>query len=103
MRGIFYHSPIAGLCVGEIITMKNHLFVIFIFINLIILVATGFVMAGCYHDLMIMRQNNDSMRQSLAEMQLYQKELQKDMRQVKTDSDLVFRMVVDGSYMEEKE
>ena len=36
-------------------------------------------------------------------MQLYQKKLQKDMRQVKTDSDLVFRMVVDGGYMEEKE
>jgi hypothetical protein len=43
------------------------------------------------------------MRQSLAEMQLYQQEMQKDMRQVKTDSDLIFRMVVEGKYTEEKE
>ncbi len=83
--------------------MKNNVFVIFIFVNLLLLTIAGFVVAGCYHDLMIMRQNNDSMRQSLAEMQLYQKEMQKDMRQVKTDSDLIFRMVVEGKYMEEKE
>ena len=83
--------------------MKNNVFVIFIFVNLLLLSVAGFIVAGCYHDVMIMRQNNDSMRQSLAEMQLYQKEMQKDMRQVKTDSDLIFRMVVDGKYTEEKE
>ena len=82
--------------------MKNHLYMILVFINLIVLSVAGFVVAGCYHDVMIMRQNNDSMRESLAEMQLYQTELQKDMRQVKTDSDLVFRMVVDGKYTEEE-
>lgn len=83
--------------------MKNNVFVIFIFVNLLLLAIAGFVVAGCYHDVMIMRQNNDSMRQSLAEMQLYQQEMQKDMRQVKTDSDLIFRMVVEGKYTEEKE
>ena len=83
--------------------MKNNVFVIFIFLNLLLLSVAGFLVAGCYHDLMIMRKNNDSMRQSLAEMQLYQQEMQKDMRQVKTDSDLIFRMVVDGKYTEEKE
>jgi len=83
--------------------MKNNVFVIFIFLNLLLLFVAGFLVAGCYHDLMIMRQNNDSMRQSLAEMQLYQQEMQKDMRQVKTDSDLIFRMVVEGKYTEEKE
>ena len=83
--------------------MKNNVFVIFIFVNLLLLSVAGFIVAGCYHDVMIMRQNNDSMRQSLAEMQLYQKEMQKDMRQVKTDSDLIFRMVVEGKYTEKKE
>ena len=83
--------------------MKNNVFVIFIFVDLLLLAIAGFVVAGSYHDVMIMRQNNDSMRQSLAEMQLYQKEMQKDMRQVKTDSDLIFRMVVEGKYTEEKE
>lgn len=83
--------------------MKNNVFVIFIFLNLLLLSVAGFLVAGCYHDLMIMRQNNDSMRQSLAEMQLYQQEMQKDMRQVKTNSDLIFRMVVEGKYTEEKE
>ena len=83
--------------------MKNNVFVIFIFLNLLLLSVAGFLVAGCYHDLMIMRKNNDSMRQSLAEMQLYQQEMQKDMRQVKTDSDLIFRMVVEGKYTEENE
>ena len=83
--------------------IKNNVFVIFIFLNLLLLSVAGFLVAGCYHDLMIMRKNNDSMRQSLAEMQLYQQEMQKDMRQVKTDSDLIFRMVVEGKYTEEKE
>ena len=94
-------QPLAGLCVGELITMKNHLYMILVFINLIVLSVAGFVVAGCYHDVMIMRQNNDSMRQSLAEMQTQQEEISKDIRQVKTDSNLVLRIVVSGQYVEE--
>lgn len=83
--------------------MKNNVFVILIFINFIILSFAGLIVAGCHHDLMVMRRNNDSMRQSLVEMQLHQQELQKDIRLVKTDSEIVLRMVVSGEYVERKE
>ena len=81
--------------------MKNNVFVIFICINFLLLSAAGFVVAGLYHDINILRYYNDSLRQSLAEVQQNQEEIEKDMRQVKTDSDLVLRIVVSGQYMEE--
>ena len=82
--------------------MKNNVFVIFICINLLLLSAAGFVVAGLYHDINILRYYNDSLRQSLAEVQQNQEEIEKDMRQVKTDSDLVRRMVVSGEYIAEE-
>ena len=81
--------------------MKNNVFVIFICINLLLLSAAGFVVAGLYHDINILRYYNDSLRQSIVEVQQNQEEIQKDMRQVKTDSDIVRRMVVSGEYIKE--
>ena len=81
--------------------MKNNVFVIFICINLLLLSAAGFVVAGLYHDINILRYYNDSLRQSLAEVQQNQEEIEKDMRQVKTDSDIVRRLVVSGEYIKE--
>ena len=81
--------------------MKNNVFVIFICINLLLLSAAGFVVAGLYHDINILRYYNDSLRQSLAEVQQNQEEIEKDMRQVKTDSDIVRRLVVSGDYLKE--
>ena len=81
--------------------MKNNVFVIFFCINLLLLSVVGFVVAGLYHDINILRYYNDSLRQSFAEVQQNQEEIEKDMRQVKTDSDLVLRIVVSGQYMEE--
>ena len=81
--------------------MKNNVFMIFICINLLLLSVVGFVIAGLYHDINILRYYNDNLRQSFAEVQQNQEEIEKDMRQVKTDSDLVLRIVVSGQYMEE--
>ena len=82
--------------------MKNNVFVIFFCINLLLLSVVGFVVAGLYHDINILRYYNDSLRQSFAEVQQNQEEIEKDMRQVKTDSDLVRRMVVSGEYIAEE-
>ena len=82
--------------------MKNNVFVIFFCINLLLLSVVGFVVAGLYHDINILRYYNDNLRQSFAEVQQNQEEIEKDMRQVKTDSDLVRRMVVSGEYIAEE-
>lgn len=83
--------------------IKNNVFVILVCINILILSAAGFVIAGLYHDINILCYYNDSMRQSLAEVQQEQATIQKDMRQVKNESDIVFRMVVSGEYIKEIE
>ena len=82
--------------------MKNNVFMIFICINLLLLSAAGFVVAGLYHDINILRYYNESLRQSIADVQMEQQEIQKDMRQVKTDSDIVLRMVVSGDFIAEE-
>ena len=82
--------------------MKNNVFVIFIFINILILSASGFLVAGLYHDVNILRHYNDTLRQSLAEVQQDQEAIEKDVRLIKNDSDLIFRMVVSGEYMAEE-
>ena len=81
--------------------IKNNVFVILILINLLVLSVAGFVVAGLYHDMAVLRRYNDSLKQSLYEMQAQQEAISKEIRQVKTDSDLIFRMVVDKKYMEE--
>ncbi len=81
--------------------IKNNVFVILILINLLVLSVAVFVVAGLYHDMAVMQRYNDSLKQSLAEMQTQQEEISKDIRQVKTDSDLVLRIVVSGQYVEE--
>lgn len=82
--------------------MKNNVFMIFICINLLLLSVAGFVVAGLYHDINILRYYNESLRQSIADVQMEQQEIQKDMRQVKTDSDIVLRMVVSGDFIAEE-
>lgn len=82
--------------------MKNNVFVILVFINLLFLSVAGFIIAGCYHDIYVLRRVNESLQQSLAELQQNQNEIKKDMREVKTDSDIVLRLVVSGEYLREE-
>ncbi len=81
--------------------MKNNVFVILVFINLLFLSVAGFIITGCYHDIYVLRRVNESLQQSLAELQRDQNEIKKDMREVKTDSDIVLRLVVSGEYLRE--
>ncbi|MCR4627381.1 MAG: hypothetical protein K5640_07000 [Treponema sp.] len=61
-----------------------------------------YMIIGLYHDFVILEQNNASMRTRISEMNELLEENKKDIRQVKTDSDLVFRMVVAGEYTMEE-
>lgn len=82
--------------------MKNNVFVILVFINLLFLSFAGFIIAGCYHDILVLRRINESLQQCLADLQQDQNEIKKDMREVKTDSDIVLRLVVSGEYLREE-
>ena len=79
--------------------MKNNVIVIFICIIIFLLSASGFLVAGLYHDINIQRYYIETLRQSLAEVQQNQESIEKDVRLIKNDSDLIFRMVVSGEYM----
>ena len=79
--------------------IKNNVFVIFICVFILLLSASGFLVAGLYHDVNILRHYNDTLRQSLAEVQQDQDAIRKDVRLIKNDNDLIFRMVVSGEYI----
>jgi len=79
--------------------MKNSIIAIFICINILIIGAAGVMVAGLYHDINTLRHYNENLRQSLAAVQQDQEAIEKDVRLIKNDSDLIFRMVVSGEYI----
>jgi hypothetical protein len=50
-----------------------------------------------------MRDYNDSMRQSMAEMKRQQEVQDSEIRQVKTDTEIMLRLVIDKIYLEEED
>lgn len=78
--------------------MKNNVFMIFICINLLLLSAAGFVVAGLYHDINILRYYNESLRQSILEVQQKQKEQAKEMRIMKTNNEIVYDLVINKEW-----
>ena len=78
--------------------MKNNVFMIFICINLLLLSAAGFVVAGLYHDINILRYYNDSLRQSILEVQQEQEEQAKEMRVMKTNNEIVYDLVINKEW-----
>lgn len=78
--------------------MKNNVFMIFICINLLLLSAAGFVVAGLYHDINILRYYNDSLRQSILEVQQKQEEQAKEMRIMKTNNEIVYDLVINKEW-----
>ena len=73
---------------------------------LLLAVASLFItiiaMCACCHDNIVMRNYNDSMRQSIVEMKKQQEEQASEIRQVKTDTEIMLRLVVDNIYLEEE-
>ena len=71
-------------------------------INFILLFFALVMIAGCIHDNKVLRGYNEQMRQSVLELRQETDETQAVMRQVKTNSDIVMRMVADGMFLEEE-
>lgn len=78
--------------------MKNNVFMIFICINLLLLSAAGFVVAGLYHDINILRYYNESLRQSILGVQQKQEEQAKEMRVMKTNNEIVYDLVINKEW-----
>lgn len=71
--------------------------------SILILSISLFAAIACCHDNIIMRQNNDSMRRALVEMQHQQAQQAAEIRQIKTDAETALRVAIMGDYMEVKE
>ena len=71
-------------------------------LNFILLFIALVMIAGCIHDNKVLRGYNDQVRQSVQELRQETDETQALLRQVKTNSDIVLRMVAEGMFLEEE-
>ena len=72
-------------------------------INFILLFFALVMITGCIHDNKVLRGYNEQMRQSVLELRQETNETKSEVRQVKTNSDIVLRMVAEGMFLEEEE
>ena len=70
-------------------------------INFILLFFALVMIAGCIHDNKVLRGYNEQMRQSVLELRQETNETKSEVRQVKTNSDIVLRMVAEGMFLDE--
>lgn len=71
-------------------------------LNFILLFIALVMIAGCIHDNKVLRGYNEQVRQSVLELRKETDETQAEVRQVKTNSDIVLRMVTEGMFLEEE-
>ena len=71
-------------------------------INFILSFLALVMIAGCIHDNKVLRGYNEQIRQSLLEIRKETEEAQVQMRQVKTNSDIMMRIVTDKMFLEEE-
>ena len=76
---------------------------LFLLLNILILFVSFITAAGCMHDLKVMQVYNDRMQHSIEHVLEEQNKQASEMRQVKTNSDIVLRMVTEGMFLEEEE
>ena len=72
-------------------------------VNLILLFIALVMIAGCIHDNKVLRGYNEQVRQSVLELRQEAERTEAEMRQVKTNSDIVMRLALDGMFLEEEE
>ena len=72
-------------------------------LNFILLFIALVMIAGCIHDNKVLRGYNDQLRQSMLELRQESERTEAQVRQVKTNSDIVLRMVTEGMFLEEGE
>ena len=71
-------------------------------LNFILLFIALVMIAGCIHDNKVLRDYNDQLRQSMLELRQENERTETQVRQVKTNSDIVLRMVAEGMFLEEE-
>ena len=72
-------------------------------LNFILLFIALVMIAGCIHDNKVLWGYNEQMRQSVLELRQESERTEAQMRQIKTNSDIVLRMVAEGMFLEEEE
>ena len=72
-------------------------------LNFILLFIALVMIAGCIHDNKVLRGYNEQLRQSVLELRQESERTEAQMRLVKTNSDIVLRMVAEGMFLEEEE
>lgn len=82
--------------------MKLKLLII-MFINILILFVSLYIAAGCIHDIKVMQVYNEKLQQSMASILEKQEKQASEMRQVKTESEIVMRIMADQIFLEEEE
>lgn len=73
------------------------------FINVIILAFCLIASLGCCHDNAVMRHYNDVMREDMARIRQTQERQASEMRQVKTESEIMLRIATESIYTQEGE
>lgn len=71
-------------------------------LNFILLFIALVMIAGCIHDNKVLRGYNEQLRQSMLELRQETNKTKSEVRQVKTNSDIVLRMVTEGMFLEEE-
>ena len=71
-------------------------------LNFILLFIALVMIAGCIHDNKVLRGYDEQLRQSVLELRQETNETKSEVRQVKTNSDIVLRMVTEGMFLEEE-
>lgn len=72
-------------------------------INFILSFLALVMIAGCIHDNKVLRGYNEQLHQSMMEIRKEADETQAQMRQTKTNTDIVMRMVAAGKFVEEED
>lgn len=71
--------------------------------NAVILVFCLIASLGCCHDNAVMRHYNDVMREEMANVRQTQERQASEMRQVKTESEIMLRIATESIYTQEDE
>lgn len=72
-------------------------------LNFILLFIALIMIAGCIHDNKVLRSYDEQLRQSVLDLRQETELNEAQLRQVKTNSDIVLRMVAEGMFLEEEE
>ena len=72
----------------------------FLLLSILICSVSLFAAAACCHDNIIMRENNENMKAAVYKMQQEQQQHAAEIRQIKTDTEIILRLAAGGDYME---